>query len=61
MWQLLVLYFSRPTEETDYVEKLEIVADAAQRNGKRDITGYILLLAEGLFLQALKGERETVE
>lgn len=55
-----VIYSSRPSADTDYAEKLEIVADAAKRNGKKNITGYILL-ADGLFLQALEGETKSVE
>ncbi len=30
-----VIYSSRPSADTDYAEKLGIVADAAKRNGKK--------------------------
>lgn len=53
-----ILYRSTPVD-LDLAEQLEISADAAARNGKRHISGY-LLMDDSLFVQFLEGKEESV-
>lgn len=55
-----VIYSSRATDPMGSSELEEILEDARKGNEARDVTG-VLLYTDGVFLQILEGERNTVQ
>lgn len=55
-----LLYVSKAVEEISYSDLKNILVTAQARNQKEQITG-ILIFRDGLFLQLLEGEKETVK
>ena len=58
--QYQVIYSSRAVQPMGAVELEAILEDARAGNEARDVTG-ALVYADGVFLQILEGERETLE
>jgi len=54
-----LIYSSRATVPLTVDELQEILVDARAGNEKRDVTGALVYI-DGIFLQVLEGERETV-
>lgn len=54
-----VIYSSRATAPLTMEELQEILVDARAGNEKRDVTGALVYI-DGIFLQVLEGEKETV-
>ena len=55
-----ILYRSRPSPELSFAQQLEIVADAARKNGNIGISGY-MLMDDDRFVQWLEGASDRVE
>lgn len=53
-----ILYRSLPVD-LSLTEQLEIAADAAVRNGRRHVSGY-LIMGESFFVQFLEGKEEKI-
>ena len=54
-----LIYSSQATVPMSVAELEEILVDARAGNEKRNITGALVYI-DGIFLQVLEGERETV-